>query len=863
MSNIGTKIASAIRKISTRSPNDLALDLQVSALNNAAHVMALEPRIALDAAAVTTGFEVISPDDTATPDSGAQNGSQNASSNETDELVQALSTGERDRNTNEIVFVDSSVDGYLQIIAEFDPSVEVVILDATKDGVEQIADVLASRSDISAIHIIAHGDVGQIQLGNAILDSKSVVGEYADEMATIGNALTNEGDILLYGCDFGAGKVGEQAIAALAKATGADIAASNDDTGSQALGGDWDLEVTSGEIETSFALSEAVQKSFDGILPITITNTANATTLADEIFGAGVTVLDSSTLGVSDPSYSGTIAQAGTFTGGLASGFLSFDDGVIFSTGNATEVNGTAPGNASTNIAGGVDDDADFNAINGGVATRDAAFIEATIIPSTDKLTVQFVFGSEEYNEYVYSNFNDHLGIWVDGVHYAATPDGQEIAIGTINRAADFNPSSGSDANDPNSTHNPNDGIFESALPSLFRSNDAAAYVTEMDGFTVTVSITIDVVAGQQTDIKMGVADTGDASFDSWLMIQADSFASETIANSDEVITDALTPVTFFPMANDTDGNGQTLSLTQVLGTDVSAGDIILLSDGSLFGGAVGTLTAPAVLVNADGSLTVYPTNSTQTFDAFTYTIEDTDGNSATGMVSLIVSDGPTLNLDPNNSGGGFDNKGYDALFDTISGAAVNIADSDVSISDPNDTDMSSLIINVTGTADGNAEIITIGGVSFAMNTSSTQTTTVGGTVFQIVYNSAGTPDAFTITNNAGGDMPIADVEALIASVTYDNSSGTPTLGTREFDFIVSDGTNSSNVGESTVNVIANNPPVAGNDVFTTVEEVSVVIIPLSNDTDADGHALSISAIDGTAVVAWRYSCRYKWHGDP
>ena len=581
----------------------LATDLNVSSLRHTAHLMALEPRIALDAAAIATGIEVLADQQSDGPDNQAS-GDDVKSFDATNELAEALVDSLPSATSNEIVFIDSAVENYQTLLKGIDPSVEVIILDATRDGVEQIAEILSGRSDIDAIHIIAHGESGKIQLGDTILDAASIAGEHADELATINNALSSQADILIYGCDFGAGDLGVEAVAALARATGADVAASDDTTGHKDLGGDWDLEVETGKIESEIVVSQEAQNEFVEKLPITITNTSDATVLADAIFGAGVTILDSSTPGVSDPSYSGTAAQAGTFTGGDASGYLSFEDGVIFSSGNATSINGTPAGNSSTNISGSVDGDADFNAINGGVATFDASFLEATIVTDTDKLTVQFVFGSEEYNEYVYSNFNDHMGIWINGIHYAATPDGQEIAIGTINHAGSVNPTNGSDANDPNSTHDPTDGIFESALPALYRDNAGATYDTEMDGFTITVSITIDVVAGQQADIKIGVADTGDSAYDSWLLIQADSFSSETIAVNDEVITNVITPVTFFPMANDTDGNGQTLSLTQILGTNVSAGDIVTLSDGQLFGGAVGSLTEPAVLVNADGSLT-------------------------------------------------------------------------------------------------------------------------------------------------------------------------------------------------------------------------------------------------------------------
>jgi len=346
MSNLRAKLTSLIGKSSKKSVIDssnsslleatkeLSTDLNVSSLRHTAHLMALEPRIALDAAAVATGIEVLADQ----PGDGfdGQSANQDAKSfDATNELADALVDSAAGSTLNEIIFIDSSIENYQTLLQGIGPSIEVVILDATRDGVEQIAEVLAGRTDIDAIHIIAHGGIGEMKIGNATLDSESIAGEYADELAIIGDALTSEGDILIYGCEFGKGQAGEQAVAALAQATGADIAASSDDTGSQNLGGDWDLEVKTGEIEAEIAVSQEAQSAFTEILPITITNTADAGTLANAIFGSGVTVLDSSTPGVSDPNYAGTVAQAGTFTGGLTSGYLSFDDGVILSSGDA------------------------------------------------------------------------------------------------------------------------------------------------------------------------------------------------------------------------------------------------------------------------------------------------------------------------------------------------------------------------------------------------------------------------------------------------------------------------------------------------------------------------------------------------
>lgn len=72
------------------------------------------------------------------------------------------------------------------------------------------------------------------------------------DLQTIGAALGDDGDLLLYGCDVGAGTEGAAFVAALAEATGADVAASDDGSGGR--GGDWDLEISSGSIDTAPAL---------------------------------------------------------------------------------------------------------------------------------------------------------------------------------------------------------------------------------------------------------------------------------------------------------------------------------------------------------------------------------------------------------------------------------------------------------------------------------------------------------------------------------------------------------------------------------------------------------------------------------
>jgi predicted secreted protein len=150
----------------------------------------------------------------------------------------------------EIVFIEDNVADYQSLARQLGNGREVVILDSTKDGVHQIADALAGRTGIDALHIISHGSAGSANLGALTLDAANA-GEHQADLNAIGRSMVKGGDILLYGCDTGAGPQGQAFVDELAIATGADVAASNDLTGSAALGGDWQLEVTSGPVETA------------------------------------------------------------------------------------------------------------------------------------------------------------------------------------------------------------------------------------------------------------------------------------------------------------------------------------------------------------------------------------------------------------------------------------------------------------------------------------------------------------------------------------------------------------------------------------------------------------------------------------
>jgi hypothetical protein len=155
----------------------------------------------------------------------------------------------------QVVFIDTGLANYQQLIDELPADIEVRLVSPEEDGIQSIAEWAVNHSGYSAIHILGHGASGIQQLGSARL-SQEALGHYQKQLSIIGESLTETGDILLYGCNVGAGIGGLDFIGSLAEATGADIAASNDLTGSGSRGGDWDLESSTASVSPTLSFNQ-------------------------------------------------------------------------------------------------------------------------------------------------------------------------------------------------------------------------------------------------------------------------------------------------------------------------------------------------------------------------------------------------------------------------------------------------------------------------------------------------------------------------------------------------------------------------------------------------------------------------------
>jgi len=320
-----------------------------------------------------------------------------------------------------------------------------------------------------------------------------------------------------------------------------------------------------------------------------IDTSASAMDMANSMFGDGMQITSA--------SYSGDDLSSGIYSNGdaVAPGTTPSDTGVILSTGHAQDyTNSSGDSNQFTDTSSntsGVDGDADLNTI-AGLSTYDGAIFEAEFIPDGGTLTMQFVFSSEEYLEYVNAGFNDAVGVWVNGVKAELTIGSGEVSIDEINDVANQN---------------------------LFLDNAGDAYNTEMDGLTITLTIKAPVNPGVANTIKIGIADAGDSAYDSNLLIAGDSIQSLAIAIDDSATVVANSSTDIDVLDNDT---GVTLHVTHINGIAVSVGDSVTLATGEV------------ITLNPDGTLSAQADGDVGS-NTFTYSVEDGDGNTDVAIVTL------------------------------------------------------------------------------------------------------------------------------------------------------------------------------------------------------------------------------------
>lgn len=245
-------------------------------------IFALEPRLLFDGAVVATAVEA-----------AAQVDGSHATTDAAHTDAPPPPAG------RQVVFVDSRVQDADKLLQGVTPGTDIVKLQSNQDGLKQIADYLAQNSGASAAEIIAHGNAGDLWLGQTYLSADNAAA-HAGVLAQIGNGLQSGGDILIYACNTAAGDRGIAFVTSLAQLTGRDVAASSNRTG---IDGDWNLEVATGRIEAAPVLSASAEAAYThDLATITVTssgdsgagtlrNAISSATAGDTItFSAGMTI---------------------------------------------------------------------------------------------------------------------------------------------------------------------------------------------------------------------------------------------------------------------------------------------------------------------------------------------------------------------------------------------------------------------------------------------------------------------------------------------------------------------------------------------------------------------------------------------
>ena len=158
-----------------------------------------------------------------------------------EEIASAIAEGTR----HELVILGDNVQDAKVIIDNLAEGTEVLTLDRNSDVLDQINEYL-DKSDVKydAIHVVSHGGDGYLLINNTLIDMESLKADPAS-WAAIGEHMTEEGDMLLYGCNVANTENGKAFANQLAALTGADVAASVDSVGGKY---GWELEYTTSAI---------------------------------------------------------------------------------------------------------------------------------------------------------------------------------------------------------------------------------------------------------------------------------------------------------------------------------------------------------------------------------------------------------------------------------------------------------------------------------------------------------------------------------------------------------------------------------------------------------------------------------------
>ncbi len=239
----------------------------------------------------------------------------------------------------------------------------------------------------------------------------------------------------------------------------------------------------------------------------------------DVLLGSGVTVSNVTFNGVASPA----TAQQGTGSFTSAGGNLGLGAGIILSTGFAENIAQGQTGFMSDQPFPNYVD-ADLQTVAGGITTNNAAVLEFDFVTTGDSIKFRYVFGSEEYPEFVCS-FNDAFGFFLSGPGISGPYSNNAINIAIVPGTTNTPVTIDNVNNGLNNNGDPNDPNCPPANPQYYIDNTGGTTVV-FDGFTAVLQAAYQVECGQTYHIKLAICDALDQAYDSGVFLEAGSFSS-------------------------------------------------------------------------------------------------------------------------------------------------------------------------------------------------------------------------------------------------------------------------------------------------------------------------------------------------
>mgnify|MGYP001040364704 CR=1 FL=1 len=312
---------------------------------------------------------------------------------------------------------------------------------------------------------------------------------------------------------------------------------------------------------------------------------------------------------VSNIFYSGANTAIGTFDASNAS--IGIDEGIIMTTGTINQGPDGPYGPNNSPNSGLDNNQTGYGVLENivGTQTYNAAILEFDFVPLSDTVRFNYVFASEEYPEFVGSQFNDVFGFFITGPGIPAGGRNMAIIPGTTQEVA---------INNVNSTSNSNyfvDNGTGSNAP--FNSNP---FYVQYDGFTTPLQAVSAVECGETYHLVIALADVGDEIYDSGIFLEKNSLTSEQ-----PVMVD-------YQLSADPYGDGQTMAqgCTSATFTVTRSGNISQPLTIPI--NVLGSATEGVDFTNIPISVT-FPANQ----DQVTFTIDALNDPGLVGVENIIV----------------------------------------------------------------------------------------------------------------------------------------------------------------------------------------------------------------------------------